>query len=73
MYAMVLHIPIQSKFYLDFDLGGYTVDNIEIFYSDKGVKNQNMIQARIVAGYRILEKLTLFIGIGQNYTLVYLC
>ena len=55
--------------FIDFDLGGYSIDNDKLFKLDEGVKNQNMLQGRLIAGYKFIEKLSFFAGIGQNYAL----
>ncbi len=66
-YAMGLHFPVQNRLFIDCDLGGYTVDNEKLFEADEGVKNQFMLQWRLIAGFNLLEKLSIFVGAGQNY------
>ena len=68
-YAMGVHLPVQSDVYVDIDLGGLSIDNDELFRADKGVKNQSMLQARLTVGYELVDKLSIFGGIGQNYVL----
>ncbi|MFC2133757.1 hypothetical protein ACFLTH_04000 [Bacteroidota bacterium] len=67
-YHMGLHFPVQDNFYLETDIGGYTVDNAELFKAAEGTVNQNMLQIRLMAGYQISEKLSIFGGIGNNYS-----
>ena len=68
-YTMGLHFSLQDKLFIDCDLGGYSVDNEKLFKVDEGVKNQNMLQARLIVGYKLFEKLSIFGGVGQNYAL----
>lgn len=79
-YYMGFHLPINmdgyyvlgfvelGKLYFDADLGFLTVDNDELFKMDKGVKNQNMLQGRFIIGYELWAGLSLFTGVGENYT-----
>jgi hypothetical protein len=66
-YSMGLHFPVQNRLFIDCDLGSYTVDNEKLFKADEGVKNQFMLQWRLIAGFNLLEKLSIFVGAGQNY------
>jgi hypothetical protein len=67
-YFMGLHFPLDERIYLDTDIGGYTVDNDKFFTSEEGIKNQNMLQARLLLGYKFSEGIAIFAGIGGNYT-----
>ncbi len=79
-YYMGFHLPINKdgyyvlgfvelgKLYFDVDLGFLTVDNDELFKMDKGIKNQNMLQGRFIMGYELWAGLSLFAGIGENYS-----
>ena len=67
-YHMGLHFPIQNNFYLESDIGWYLVDNDKLFKEEEGIVNQNMLQLRLIACYKIAESLSLFAGIGNNYS-----
>ena len=60
---------ILSKIYFDADLGYLLVDNDELFKMDKGIKNQNMLQGKIIVGYQLWAGLSLFADVGENYSL----
>ncbi len=68
-YTMGLHFPVQGGLFIDTDLGYYAIDNEELFKADEGVKNQHIFQGRLIVGYKLVEKLSIFAGIGQNYAI----
>ncbi len=66
-----VHFPINS-FYINTDAGIINIDNEEIF-TDSGKKNTDnqALEARLIAGYNITERISVFAGGGADYIYEY--